>query len=538
MKNFGCGPWIPSLPPQVRPLDSAPAVEPVPFVSTVQELSPEERTVLNQSVARFQQHGERVLRQNPADGMALHDLEVGFHQRVGRECLDPIMAMAVQVAHENPKVLERAELLVRSNPSLRPQKSCQVVRITLLGGSILEIETPYFLSRPEVGKKKRGRPRKRGKRGKAGNGCYPILAVLGFQQRVTPALASEVARLASTGTYEEASSSLKARGITLDAKQVSALSQGVAQRALAHREWCQQRTSAGYRGTGCRGKRLAWAVDGGRVRIRTSYTRGRRRESGWRGFDAPWKEPKVLVIYEIDWRGRKVPHGLLLCDATLQDADGVFALLTSLLRQIGAHEAQQWVVLGDGAEWIWNRIPEVVEALGYDPGRVIEVVDYYHAVEHLSKVAAEIRGTKPRRAWFARAKRLLTRGDIQGLLALAKSICKGRNAKAIRKLLSYFVDHEARMRYSQFKKAGVPTGSGAIESSVRRVINLRMKGNGIYWLAENGEGLMHMRAQYLSGHWRALMQRALEPECFWTPVIVTPRATMTPSEIHQNGLAA
>jgi hypothetical protein len=530
-----------------------PAVEPVPFVSSVQDLSPEERTVLNQSVARFRRAGERVLRQKPADGMAMHDLEVGFHQRVGRECLDPIMAMAIQLAHENPTVLERAELLVRSNPSLQSQESCTVVTVRLLGGSKVEIETPYFLSRTGGGKKKKknagkktivgkkkkpGRPRKRGKRGKAGNGCYPILAVLGFQQRVTPALASEVARLASTGTYEEASSSLKARGITLDAKQVSALSQGVAQRAVAYREWCQQRTGAGYRGTGCRGKRLAWAVDGGRVRIRTSYTRGRPRESGWRGFDAAWKEPKVLVIYEIDWRGRKVPHGLLRCDATLQDADGVFALLTSLLRQIGAHEAQQWIVLGDGAEWIWNRIPQVVEALGYDPARVIEVVDYYHAVEHLSKVAAEIRGAKPRRAWFTRAKRLLTRGDIQGLLVVAKSICKGRNAKAIRKLLGYFVDHEARMRYSQFKKAGVPTGSGAIESSVRRVINLRMKGNGIYWLAKNGEGLMHMRAQYLSGHWRALVQRALEPECFWTPVFVTPRATLTPNMMRQNGLAA
>jgi hypothetical protein len=145
-------------------------------------------------------------------------------------------------------------------------------------------------------------------------------------------------------------------------------------------------------------------------------------------------------------------------------------------------------------------------------------VDFYHAVEHLSLLVSHIKKPKPRREAMVSLKRLLTAGKVSQLLSEAEiQICKGRNAKKIRKLLNYFRDHVARMRYAHFRKQNIPTGSGAVESCVRRVINLRMKGNGIYWLAQNAEGLMHMRAQLLTGHWKRFIHNVLEPECSWNP---------------------
>ena len=55
---------------------------------------------------------------------------------------------------------------------------------------------------------------------------------------------------------------------------------------------------------------------------------------------------------------------------------------------------------------------------------------------------------------------------------------------------------------------GRPLGSGAIESAMRRVINLRLKGNGIYWREENAEAMLVLRAAALTGRWQETMERA------------------------------
>lgn len=139
----------------------------------------------------------------------------------------------------------------------------------------------------------------------------------------------------------------------------------MAQRALRYRAWRIEKVREGYRGSGLvRGRRLVIGVDGGRVRLREHNKRGRRRKSGRRGFDNPWREPKVLVVYAIDPRGRKQPCGLVRYDATLQDADGIFVLLSSLLKEIGAHEASHWIIIGDGADWIWCRVPGLAHRRG------------------------------------------------------------------------------------------------------------------------------------------------------------------------------
>jgi hypothetical protein len=471
--------------------------------------------VIDDVVARFRAVLEEYAARVPQSGEELLDLEQGLHQAVARHCLDPIVGALIVQAHKSEVVQLRAELVRGSVPYLKLQDKKQTVNLVLLGGTILQVVTPYYLQR---GPREPGRPRGRGKRGKAGHGMYPYLEVLGLAHRVSPAVASEVARLVASGTVDDAREALRLRGLHVNRKQITRVYRDVARRGLLYRGWLEA-VAEGHERCIVRmaeGKRLAIGVDGGRIRTRETR-RGRPRKNGWRGFEAPWREPKVLVIYEIDERGRRVKKGLLRYDATLQDADGLFRILRAILFSIGAGLAAQWVVVGDGADWIWSRIDELIEALNYQRSRVIEVVDFYHAVQHLHAIADCRKWRKPEHEkWVRTMRRHLSNGDVDTVLAAAEELCVGRRAGDIRKLMDYFETHRLRMRYDVFKRSGIPSGSGAVESAIRRIVNLRLKGNGIFWSDENAEAVLQLRSQLLAGRWGWFMRIALSPPSTWS----------------------
>lgn len=449
----------------------------------------------------------------PREPGQLHDLERHLHALVARYCVDPVVGALIQAAHFDAEVCERAMNVVNDYPDLTLQKSDETVRVRLLGGTVFTVITPYFLVR----KPGPGRKGKKGKRGPEGNGLYPLLAVLGIHFRVSPAMLSEVARLVARGTVQEAVDSLRVRGVKLNHKVVTRWAQRLAERGLAHREWLARRgKSARPEESSVKGKRLVIGTDGGRLRTRINRE-GRRRRSGRHGFEGAWREPKVLVIYEIDEAGRKLHRGMLWYDATLADADQLFKILAATLISIGAAEAAEWIFVGDGADWIWNRIAGLVREVGYDPEKVTEVVDFYHAAEHLREVAAAVKGwdATQQRAWFLRVRKHLRQGSIDRVIEEIECLCIGRNAKKMRDFITYFDKHADRMDYKTFERRCIPIGSGAVESAVRRLVNLRFKGNGIFWRAGNAEGLLHLRAQLLAGRWDHFIRTALQPEPRW-----------------------
>ena len=121
-----------------------------------------------------------------------------------------------------------------------------------------------------------------------------------------------------------------------------------------------------------------------------------------------------------------------------------------------------------------------------------------------------------RKAWVKKMKGHLLNGEFQSVQSAVEELCRGRKAKKIRKQLPYLIDNSARLRYSVFRKRHIPIGSGAVESCVRRVVNLRLKGNGIFWTLETAEGLLHLRAQMLSGRWDKFVKTLLEPHLLWS----------------------
>ena len=458
----------------------------------------------------------RLAQSIPSSVEETMNLERQLHQEVARECLDPFMGEILQEAIISPAVVSKSEEVLRyqmSHPHL--QCSNQEVSITLLGGSSVIVTAPYILNRPPKGP---GHPRRKGSRGVSGNGLYPALEVLGLQLRVTPALAEELCRLTTLEPLEEVVSILSHRGIVVDKKVVERISNQIAERALLHRDFLKEEVARGFRGDAAAGKRLVISVDGGRVRTRVRTKKGRKKKNGHRRFKAEWREPKAFVIYEIDELGHRKKGGLVEYDATMGDADDIFELLRVTLLFIGAQKATEWVFIADGAEWIWEeRVSQLVEKVGFNKDKVKKVLDYYHAMEHLYGIADEVSGwsTKRRNRWLKKTKNHLINGKVEEFVREIKGLCKGRRAQKVAKKLLYFEKHWDKMKYDSFKKGRIPLGSGAMESCVRRVINLRFKGNGIFWKIETLEGRIHLRAQLLSKKWTVYIPAVLEPKTFW-----------------------
>ena len=87
------------------------------------------------------------------------------------------------------------------------------------------------------------------------------------------------------------------------------------------------------------------------------------------------------------------------------------------------------------------------------------------------------------------------------VITALRELCRGRTAGKIRTHLNYFLKNRHRFAYTTMVGLGLPRGSGAVESAIRRVINLRIKGASIYWLPESVDAILLLRSFYKSGRW-------------------------------------
>jgi len=379
--------------------------------------------------------------------------------------------------------------------------------VRLLGGSQATVLTPYVAP---------ARPARRTRRGAGGSGAYPVLDHLGFVERTSPALAAEVARQpAALASFREAEDGLAARGLELDVKTIRRVSEHVGERALRVRDAfveAFERGEDGGRGE-LAGKRVAAVFDGGRTRTRVSGKRGRRRrKTRRRGFATPWREPKVLALYEFDEHGKKTTREPFY-EGTFESWDDAFRIVAAECARRGAGEARELVIAGDGSPNIWDRVDAFVEAIGIDPARVTRIIDFYHAREHLTDLASLCVNwsAKRRQYWIARVKRHLKAGRIERVIEAGEALRIGRRSPAVEKAIDHFRSRKESMRFADFRARGLPIGTGVVESAIRRIVNLRLKGPGIFWEVDNAERMLALRAQLKSGRWRELEDHVFAP---------------------------
>jgi hypothetical protein len=382
------------------------------------------------------------------------------------------------------------------------------VPITLIGNIRVYVPVLYKLARSR--RKKRGRKRKRGK--SQGQGFYPALTLLGISEGVSPLVRCLVAQAATqSASLEQARPVLSWLGLNFSTRRVRHISRAFCDVGLKMRAEKLAQLQAGTLLAGQRlsGKRVAIAVDGGRTRIRQPRNRGRRRKSGRHGYDAEWKEPKLLIIYVLDEQGRKAHNTEipLVCDGTLLGKDEFLKILRLYLHELGIACAETIVLLGDGATWIWNNIPDLLTSLGCLPEHINEILDYSHASQHVYALAEAIFGATPKaKLWAKIWSKRLKKGLGQDLLNeaqrhLDKNKCQ--DIESARKEYAYVKDHQehGRLDYARFRTNQLPIGSGVIESLIRQVVNLRLKSSGKSWLLETAEGFLHARCQWAAHRW-------------------------------------
>jgi hypothetical protein len=163
----------------------------------------------------------------------------------------------------------------------------------------------------------------------------------------------------------------------------------------------------------------------------------------------------------------------------------------------GWSRAKKKVVIGDGAEWIWNIAKE------HFPG-AIQIVDLYHARQHLWDLARLLfpNDTKRQNVWTGlHQKRWLDKGKIDKLVASLCSIQTSATdlAKKIRNEADYFATNAARMNYPKFRKQHLFVGSGVIEAGCKTVIGQRLKQSGMFWTVKGANAILALRCSHLNG---------------------------------------
>ena len=163
----------------------------------------------------------------------------------------------------------------------------------------------------------------------------------------------------------------------------------------------------------------------------------------------------------------------------------------------GWSRAEKKVVMGDGAEWIWNLAEQHFPS-------AVQIVDLYHARQHLWDLARKLHPNDEtsQRAWVkVHQKRLLDKGKIEKLVDAMRAITStnAELAEKIRIEADYFARNAERMRYPRFRRQHLFVGSGVIEAGCKTVIGSRLKQSGMFWTVRGANAILALRCCHLNG---------------------------------------
>jgi len=223
-----------------------------------------------------------------------------------------------------------------------------------------------------------------------------------------------------------------------------------------------------------------------------------------------YKEAKVGVIFwskdhqKVKGQRGKIRHREYV--ATLKSRNEFRNRVAQLYNEIAKQKTVHTIVIGDGAHWIWQMAQEQF------PGS-IEILDFFHLSEYVWQVAklAYPKDESKQKDWVSIQQNLLKQSQWKTVIQNSSQLKRKKPdlIKAIIDLERYLTNNQSRIDYQSYLKAGLMIGSGVVESSNRRVVTQRLKQAGMHWSAVGAEGVMALRAAYLSNSNRWLN--------FWSP---------------------
>jgi hypothetical protein len=312
---------------------------------------------------------------------------------------------------------------------------------------------------------------------------------------LSPGVRRMMARLGSKEPFEEARGDLaELAGVLVVAKQVERVSEDLGQQiqgwvvpALAPEPVAK----------------FYIAYDGTGVPVVRRETEGRKGKEG----PAKTREAKLGCIFTqtgVDAEGQPERDAESTSYVGAIETSEEFGLrLYAEAERRGLAQAEEVIVLGDGAPWVWNLADEHFPT-------AVQIVDLYHAREHLANTAKLILGSgrDPQSHWLQARLDELDSGEVEAVIgALGRARPKDSAQPAdLEREVNYFRNNAERMRYADFRKRGMFVGSGVVEAGCKTVVGQRLKRSGMHWTVRGANAIIALRCLILSGYWEAFWE--------------------------------
>jgi len=346
--------------------------------------------------------------------------------------------------------------------------------------------------------------------------CRPLLDLLGVEPgRISGSLARLLALLAVVAPYTLASQlAWLLLGVEIGAmgvwKVVQRLGESAARYSNALSQYHADSRSEGAP-TGNAPAAVVLSVDACMLGMQVRQQRRRRQGSESlpplpRVEEGQFHDVKTGVLLLPSERVETSPgrHSLVrrFLVSCLGNADDIFRHLYAQLRELGWLDTTHTVVVivGDGAEWIWNRTKMFV--------RCCEILDFWHALEHAWGFARLNYGEGSQQAdrWIHQIATDLRDGKVKEVIArLQRMRPKTPELReSLQSLIRYYSANAGRMRYDEYLRLGYGIGSGAVESAHKQVVHARFRQAGMRWSEAGARRLLALRLLLLNDNWAVL----------------------------------
>lgn len=348
-----------------------------------------------------------------------------------------------------------------------------------------------------------------------GKGRSPVDEAFGIEPgHVTAGLGALLALAGIAFSYEESAKWLQAyllfdiseNTVRSETEKMGALQEEQERKLITHSQEYDYLLER-RRQSGLVPARLYGSIDAAKVRTEPRPKKGEEKEE-----HEDWRDMKVLCWFEteeVPRAQRSARHRVKMdreqlplrarnmsyfCDIT--EAATFGNLLWATGCTVLADNCPDLIFLGDGAIWIWNLVD-------HHYPHAIQIVDWYHAEEHLEIVARDAFPSLPERlAWLEQTTQSLWKGEVEEVIHSCQSLAPVSLEASL--AVTYFSNNRERMRYHRFRAAGYMIGSGTIESGCKQIVSHRLKLPGAQWEVDGAVYTAKARAAWLSGSWQSL----------------------------------
>ena len=353
---------------------------------------------------------------------------------------------------------------------------------------------------------------------------FPLEQILGLMEGATPALTERVGLyLAEAGaTQQRVLDRLQRQhGVSMGVKRLRDLATALEEALSPHRHALQVKRllawlKQAYAGSGRHKPVLSVGRDGITLAMQPSHTyqvgstgtitvydrRGQRLGTVYLGFapeslQGTLSEALTRLIKDVllGWEG-PLPRLCYVTDA----GDNETNYYTNVLSKM-CHPRT-----GKKLEWYW-------------------IVDYYHAAQRITTMADALFGADNRegKAWAAKMRKLLKKPSGARRVLYSAAALKSRRglvksrAKNFRLAYNYLRDRLAHLNYAEFKRCGLPIGSGVTEAGCKILFTQRLKQSGMTWKEDGAQVILNLRVILLSGIWEEAYREMLKEKMRYQP---------------------